>query len=58
MTDILRPILEISVIIPGALLSYLPVSQLLRQPRGRFIGWMLPLLLGVFALGGVATDCA
>ena len=52
MTDMLRPILEMSVLIPGVLLSYLPVSQSLRQPRGRFIGWILPLLLGLSALGG------
>lgn len=52
MTDMLRPILEMSVLIPGVLLSYLPVSQSLRQPRGHFIGWILPLLLGLSALGG------
>ena len=52
MTDMLRPILEMSVLIPGVLLSYLPVSQALKQPRGRFIGWMLPLLLVLSALGG------
>lgn len=31
MTDILRPVLELSVIIPGILLSYLPVKSYLRQ---------------------------
>ena len=30
MTDMLRPILEMSLLIPGVLLSYLPVSQSLR----------------------------
>ena len=28
MTDILRPVLELSVIIPGILLAYLPVKML------------------------------
>ena len=27
MTDILRPVLELSVIIPGILLAYLPVKR-------------------------------
>ena len=31
MTDILRPVLELSVIIPGILLAYLPVKNYLRQ---------------------------
>ena len=31
MTDILRPVLELSVIIPGILLAYLPVKSYLRQ---------------------------
>ena len=31
MTDILRPVLELFVIIPGILLAYLPVKNYLRQ---------------------------
>lgn len=31
MTDILCPVLELSVIIPGILLAYLPVKNYLRQ---------------------------
>ena len=30
MTDILRPVLELSVIIPGILLAYLPVKSYLK----------------------------
>lgn len=31
MSEIMRPILEIAVIIPGMLLAYLPVKTCLRQ---------------------------
>ena len=31
MSEIMRPILEIAVIIPGMLLAYLPVKACLRQ---------------------------
>ena len=31
MTDILRPVLELFVIIPGILLAYLPIKNYLRQ---------------------------
>lgn len=53
MTDILRPVLELSVIIPGILLAYLPVKSYLRQTPLRLTAWLLPLLLGVCILGGV-----
>ena len=33
MTDILRPVLELSVIIPGILLSYLPVKAICDRHR-------------------------
>ena len=39
MTDILRPVLELSVIIPGILLSYLPVKSYLRQTPLKLTAW-------------------
>ena len=57
MTDILRPVLELSVIIPGILLVYLPVKSYLRQTPLKLTAWLLPLLLGICILGG-AVCCA
>ena len=42
MTDILRPVLELSVIIPGILLAYLPVKSYLKQTPFKLTAW-LPL---------------
>ena len=53
MDMILRPILELTVIIPGILLAYLPVKTYLRQQPGRLTAWLLPLLAGICILGGV-----
>ena len=57
MTDILRPVLELSVIIPGILLAYLPVESHLRQTPLKLTAWLLPLLLGISIFGG-AVCCA
>ena len=57
MTDILRPVLELFVIIPGILLAYLPVKNYLRQTPLKLTAWLLPLLLGICILGG-AVCCA
>ena len=57
MTDILRPVLELSVIIPGILLAYLPVKNYLRQTPLKLTAWLLPLFLGTCILGG-AVCCA
>ena len=57
MTDILRPVLELSVIIPGILLAYLPVKSSLRQTPLKLTAWLLPLLLGISIFGG-AVCCA
>ena len=57
MTDILRPVLELSVIIPGILLAYLPVESHLRQTPLKLTAWLLPLLLGICIFGG-AVCCA
>ena len=47
MSEIMRPILEIAVIIPGMLLAYLPVKACLRQAPFKLGLWMFPLLLGI-----------
>ncbi len=53
MINALRPILEISVIIPGMLLAYLPANSCLKQSRLQLLSWMLPLLIGLSVLGGL-----
>ncbi len=57
MADMLRPVLELSVIIPGILLTYLPVKGYLRQTPLKLTAWLLPLLLGICIFGG-AVCCA
>ena len=57
MTDILCPVLELSVIIPGILLAYLPVKSYLKQTPFKLTAWLLPLLLGICIFGG-AVCCA
>ena len=57
MADILRPVLELFVIIPGILLAYLPVKNYLRQTPLKLTAWLLPLLLEICILGG-AVCCA
>ncbi len=58
MTDILRPVLELFVIIPGILLAYLPVKNYLRQTPLKLTAWLLPLFLGTCILGGqFAVPC-
>lgn len=53
MDKMLRPILELTVIIPGLLLAYLPVRTYLRQPLHKLAVWLLPLLAGFCVSGGV-----
>lgn len=45
MTDILRPILELCVMLPGVLLAYFPVKSYLKQPMGKLFAWLVPLFL-------------
>ena len=53
--DIIRPILELMVVIPGMILAYLPVKSYMKQPVGRIVSWMLPLLLGACVIcGGIS----
>lgn len=53
MIEMMRPILEIAVIIPGMLLAYLSVKACLRQTPFKLVLWMFPLLLGISLSGGV-----
>lgn len=53
MTDILCPILELCVVIPGLLLSYFPVSSYLKHSLQRLLMWLVPLLLFLSAALGV-----
>ncbi len=52
MADILRPILEISVIIPGIFLAYLPAKRYLKYSIPQLIAWLLPLMCGICLLCG------
>ncbi len=52
MIEMMRPILEIAVIIPGMLLAYLSVKACLRQTPFKLVLWMFPLLLGISLSGG------
>ena len=44
MKDILRPILELLVVLPGLLLGYFPVKAYLKQSPGRLAVWLFPLM--------------
>ena len=53
MADMLRPILELAIVLPGLFLAYIPVKSYLRQSPGRVIFWLLPLMLALIAGGGL-----
>ena len=53
MTDVLRPILELSVMLPGLLLAYFPVKSYLKQSPGKLAAWLLPLMAGLCIGGGL-----
>lgn len=42
--ELLRPILELGVVIPGMLLAYFPVKSSLKQPLSKLALWLAPLL--------------
>ena len=43
------------MVIPGMILAYLPVKSYMKQPLGRIVSWMLPLLLGACVIcGGIS----
>ena len=47
MKDILRPILELSVVLPGLLLAYFPVKSYLKQSPGKLATRIFPLMAGL-----------
>ena len=53
MKDILRPILELTVVFPGLLLAYFPVRSYLKRSSKRLAAWAVPLLLGLCLGGGL-----
>ena len=53
MKDVLRPILELTVVFPGLLLAYFPVRSYLKQSPARLAAWAVPLLLGLCLGGGL-----
>lgn len=53
MENIINPILECSVIIPGIFLAYLPMRNCLKHSVSRLLIWMCPLLLSSSVLGGI-----
>ena len=53
MMDLLCPILELCVVLPGLLLAYFPVRSYLKQPPDKLSAWLLPLILGLCICGGL-----
>lgn len=53
MINLMRPILELSVILPGIMLSCFPVKSYFRQPMRKLFSWILPLFTGLCIVGGV-----
>ncbi len=51
--ELLRPILELGVVIPGMLLAYFPVKSSLKQPLSKLVLWLVLLLALLCAAGGV-----
>ena len=52
MKDLVRPVLEFTVILPGTLLAFLPVKPYLKQAPLRLAFWLSPLLLAVCIFSG------
>ncbi|MDD6231674.1 MAG: GHKL domain-containing protein [Frisingicoccus sp.] len=52
MTEILCPILELCIIVPGIMLAYFPMKSYLRQPLPKLTLWIVPLLLLLSVTGG------
>lgn len=51
MTVFLRPFLELTVVIPGLLLAYLPLNAFLKHSFARLLCWVIPFFLGLSILG-------
>lgn len=54
MKDILRPVLELLVVLPGLLLGYFPVKTYLKQSPGRLAAWLFPLMACLCIGSGLA----
>lgn len=54
MINALRPMLELSVVLPGLLIPYFPVHAELKCPPGKLLRWVLPLFLVLIIGGGWA----
>lgn len=52
MTDVFRPILELTIMIPGILLAYIPVRSYLKQTPTRLLSRILFLFLCLSGIGG------
>ena len=50
--DVLRPTLELTVLLPGMLLAYLPMRGYLKHPPEKLVRRMLPLLVLLSLAGG------
>ena len=57
MKDLLRPILELTVVFPGLLLAYFPVRSYLKQSSAKLAVWEVPLLFGLCLGGGLLCYC-
>ncbi len=55
MTEMLRPILEMLVVIPGMLIAYVPVQSYLKQRPRELILWLAPLTVCLPVLGGLLS---
>ena len=53
MKDILRPMLELFVALPGLLLAYFPVKSYLKQSPRKLAAWLLPLMAGLGVVVGL-----
>lgn len=53
MNDLLRPMLELTVLIPGIQLAYLPLRSYLKQNPHKLFLWMGPLLILIILLGSL-----
>ena len=53
MADVLRPMLELAIVLPGLFLAYVPVKSYLKLSPGRAAAWQLPLLLALIVGGGL-----
>lgn len=53
MENIIRPILEFTVILPGMLLVYLPMRTYLKQSFFMLFLWLMPLLACISIIGGI-----